>query len=264
MKKIKKNAPSCPICRSSHIFTCEQYSELWNLLVRLRSILSKIYYGSPSYPKDVVFTDEIKDLERILGKISGYPDCCCEAYVNGKDGRRMDKRINSNYVLCDDCEKILIEEWKRMNGAEMREGNMSKGNISVVPKNTFDMKTAKDKVAELERRHCEIVRAAESCVDKYDKYREMQKELLKSKLPGMVFGDCRHKTVKWDKNRREGGSTGFWVCVNCNEIVGRSYWVSEVNGGWTTREEDKIVDKIVTEFYEEYPDIDTNICHKEY
>ena len=140
--------------------------------------------------------------------------------------------------------------------------SMDKEYINIVPKNTFDIKATKDKIAEFERIHDEIVVAAGSCVDKYNRYCELQKELLKSKLPGLVFGICRHTNVKWDKNRYEGKSAGFWICADCNEIVCRNYWISDVNGGWVTRDENDMIDKITTAFFEEYPDIDTDICHK--
>lgn len=102
---------------------------------------------------------------------------------------------------------------------------------------------------------------AKNCTDKYDKYCEIQKESLKSKLPELIFGDCKHINIKWDKSRYEGGSKGFWICTGCNEILGRNNLVMEANGGWVTKNENEMIDKILVAFFEEYPDIDTDICH---
>ena len=138
---------------------------------------------------------------------------------------------------------------------------MNKENICLIPKNTFDMKAIKDKIAEFKGQHDEIVYAAKSCTDKYGSYCEIQKNLLKSKLQECVFGVCKHANIEWDKNRYEGGSKGFWVCADCNEILGRNNLVMETNGGWVTKNENEKIDKILVAFFEEYPDIDTDICH---
>lgn len=138
---------------------------------------------------------------------------------------------------------------------------MNKENICIIPKNTFDVKIVKDKIAEFKRKHDEIVNAAKGCTDRYDTYCETQKDSLKSKLPELIFGVCKHTNIKWDKSRYEGGSKGFWVCTNCNEILARNYFVVEINGGWVTKIENEMIDKILVAFFEEYPDIDTDICH---
>ncbi len=109
---IHKSTAICKYCGHDHILTCGQYTELWECLDRLRMLLLKIYYKSDSYPSThEIIPNELKNIERLLGQISGYPDCCCDAYVNGKSGRDMDKRIDCNYVMCDNCEYELIKEW---------------------------------------------------------------------------------------------------------------------------------------------------------
>lgn len=131
---------------------------------------------------------------------------------------------------------------------------------TIIPKNTFDMKSVKDKIAELKRQHDDIVNTARNCVDGYNQFCEIQKELLRAKLPELVFGNCKHTNVEWDKNRYEGReSTGFWVCAECNEVVGKNYWIKK-GGGWITKTEDKIIDEIVAAFLQEYPDINADIC----
>ncbi len=113
---IHKSAARCQYCGQSHILTCSQYTELWDCLDRLRVLLFKIYYKSDSYPSNYgTVPNELKNIEKLLGQISGFPDCCCEAYANGKSGRDMDKRIDCNYVMCDSCEDELIKEWIEKN-----------------------------------------------------------------------------------------------------------------------------------------------------
>lgn len=109
---------------------------------------------------------------------------------------------------------------------------------TIIPKNIFDMKSVKDKIAELKRQHDEIVSITENCIYEYNQYCDAQKELLRSKLPEIVFCNCKHTHVKWDKNRYEGGSTGFWICIDCNEIVGKNYWIKK-GGGWATKVDNK-------------------------
>lgn len=141
---------------------------------------------------------------------------------------------------------------------------MNNENIYHIPKNMFDIKSTRDKIAEFERQHDEIVNATKNCVDEYEKYCEIQKELLRSKLPELVFKACKHMNIEWDKDRYKGGSKGFWICTDCNKIVGHNRWVVESNGGWVTGSENKIIDKVLVAFFEEYPDIDADICHKKH
>jgi hypothetical protein len=138
---------------------------------------------------------------------------------------------------------------------------MIKENIYQIPRNTFDIDVIRDKIAEFERQHNEIVNIAKNCVDEYDKYCKTQKELLRSRLPALVFGYCKHPKIEWDKNRHEGRSKGFWICADCNETLSHNNWVRETNGGWVTRKEAEMIDKIIVAFFEEFPDIDNNICN---
>jgi hypothetical protein len=140
---------------------------------------------------------------------------------------------------------------------------MSKENSYHIPRNTFDMQAVKDNIANLKCKHDEIVDTVKNCIGRYDRYCDTQKNLLRSKLPELVFGNCKHLDVEWDKNRYEECSKGFWICICCNEIMRRNNWVTDFNRGWVTRGEEKIIDKILIAFFEEYPDIDTDICNND-
>lgn len=131
--------------------------------------------------------------------------------------------------------------------------------VHVIPKNAFDMDILKDNMTNLQCKHDEIVDIAKNCTDKYYEYIEGQKELLKQKLPGLVFGVCKHLHIGWDKTRHVE-DTGFWTCSDCNEIMTRNYWITETNKGWVTRKENEIIDKILIAFFAEYPDVGTDIC----
>jgi ribosomal protein L37AE/L43A len=191
---------------------------------------------------------------------SGYPD--------------IPNRPKNDLAECIVCTNtFILDDWYKKHSipssilsdreqALKKRMKMNKEDVYKIPRNNFDIRIIEDKIAEIQHKHDELVETAKSCADKYSNYCETQKELLRSKIPELIFGDCKHTNIKWDKNRYEDRSKGFWVCTNCNEILRRNSWVMETNGGWVSRNEDEIVDKIVATFFEEYPEINIDICDK--
>lgn len=115
----KEKLSNCPYCNHSHILSCKEYKNAWYELCSERNKILlfkyfKINYNSenPEYIK----SEKLKEIEILLGKLSGIPDCCIEAYVKGRDGRYMSKeikeKIDTNYVLCEECKKYYLESKK--------------------------------------------------------------------------------------------------------------------------------------------------------
>ncbi len=99
----------CPHCNHIHILSCNLYNIIWENLCKEKDkiLLFKFYTtGYSSKTPEYITSQELKEIEILFGKISGFPNCCIKSYVEGREGKHMSKRINSNYVLCEECEKL--------------------------------------------------------------------------------------------------------------------------------------------------------------
>ena len=103
----------CPYCNHTHILSCDEYKDVWADLCSERNKIllfkfQKFNYNSKN--PEYITSEKLKEIEILLGKLSGYPDCCVKAYVEGKDGTHMSKTIHPKYILCDKCEKYYLKD----------------------------------------------------------------------------------------------------------------------------------------------------------